>query len=121
MNENYMSSCFRWLLTKLFPMYHNKQLSKEVSSCIDIFYKSVASSIDWGNITKEDAITLGFLNWNEDFSGPWLIPCWMFPLVPEGAVLYDNDDKPFVFKKTEASVELLFGCLTYGIHVKENA
>ena len=122
MNTNYINACLRWLTNELFPYYLSRNLPEELLSKIDVFYSSISKTIDWYNLAKSDLLKLGFLNWddessNECTSATWFIPCWLFPLIPEGITLYDTSSKAFKFKSTEASTKSMYGCLTYGVKV----
>lgn len=122
MNTNYINSCFRWLINELFPYYNLKKLPNDLMLKMDTFYDSVNKTFDWYNPSKTDLLKLGFINW-EDHSvddctaGVWFIPCWLFPVIPEGMTLYDTSEKPFLFKKEEASKKTMYGCLTYGVKI----
>lgn len=117
---NYINSCFRWTINELMPFYQDGLLPQELSDKIKIFYSSISSAIDWYNPTKEELLQLGFINWedhttNDDTSGVWFIPRWLFPIIPEGIVLCSKNGSKFEFHSRTASKEVMFGCLTYGL------
>ena len=121
MNKRYMNSCYRWLLNELIPYYNNEDLPTELKQRVSKFYESIDTTIDWFNLSAEDMLFLGFLNWEEQpTSGVWFIPAWMFPIIPEGIVLYDIDGVSFEFNSKTASKESMFGCLKYGIMLTDN-
>lgn len=118
-NEPRINRYLQWL-TNEFIMYHNdKTLPKDLCKKIDTFYQCLSNSIDWRCLTKEELYRLGFLNWGEDEqsidSGVWFIPQWLFRTIPEGTQLYDKNGDPFIFHRADASKEIMYGCLTFGV------
>ena len=120
MNKNYINGCLRWLANELVSFYRTKTLPKAVMSKLNVFYESVEASIDWYRLSKQDLLTLGFLNWEEhetadDLYGVWFIPNWLFPVIPEGMTVYTSDGSSFLFNSEKAPTEVIYGCLTFGI------
>lgn len=121
MNKNYVNSCLRWLANELVPFYNNGGLPKALMSKIDTFYTSVGDSFDWFNLSKEDVQRLGFLNWedSDDNGGVWFIPSWLYPIIPEGMILYNKNGEKFEFTSQTAPREVMYGCLTFGVVLEE--
>lgn len=118
MNRGYVNRCLRWLANEMFPFYFDGELPKELEAKVDTFYKSIEGCIDWYNMTRKDLLRLGFLNLEEDedvTNSLWLIPTWLFPVIPEGMTVYDADKKPFAFFKNSAPQDVMYGCYTFGI------
>ena len=121
MNRHYINSCLRWLANELVPFYDANDLPEELMEKIDKFYKLLNNSVDWSNLTKKDLQRLGFLNWNEDNdTGVWFIPHWLFFAIPEGMILWDKNEQPFKFFKSKAPTEVVFGCLPFGLMLSNN-
>lgn len=123
MNKNYINGCLRWLANELVPFYNSKTLPKSVMSKLNVFYESIEASIDWERFSRQDLLTLGFLNWEEhdtpdDLSGVWFIPHWLFPIIPDGMKVYTSDGESFFFDSETAPTEVLYGCLTFGIMIE---
>lgn len=121
LNKNYINSCLRWLANELVPFYKTRSLPRGVMDKLDTFYSSVSKSLDWYNITEQDMLNLGFLNWgdnDEDSVNVWFIPNWLSPIIPEGLTVYNTQGTPFDFDPKTASTEVLYGCLTFGILAK---
>lgn len=122
MNKHYVNSCLRWLANELVPYYNNNSLPDTLITKIETFYRSVSSAIDWFNLTKKDVQRLGFLNWEDpdvDQTPVWFIPSWLFHAIPEGIMLYDKNGDPFTFHSDAAPLDVMFGCLTFGVKVEE--
>ena len=122
MNRHYVNSCLRWLANEIVPFYNSKELPDQLIHKIDTFYRSVSSSIDWYNLTEKDVQRLGFLNWNDpdiDDNPVWFIPSWLFHAIPEGITLFDKNGQPFTFHSDMAPLDVMFGCLTFGVKLEE--
>ena len=123
MNKHYVNSCLRWLANEIVPYFNSNELPEELMSKIATFYRSVSSAIDWLNLTKKDVQRLGFLNWNDETDDSddcvWFIPCWLFHAIPDGLRLYDKNGNAFIFKSDMAPLDAMFGCLTFGVKIKE--
>lgn len=122
MNKNYINSCLRWLANEIIPFYSNEKLPSTLRNKVDTFYESVSNAIDWYNLTKTDMLHLGFLNWEEhehedDTSGVWFIPAWLFYAIPEGITLTDKNNNQFTFYRNTAPTEVMYGCLTFGVTI----
>ena len=122
MNNHYINSCFKWLANELIPYYNDKNLPVELQDKVTTFYQSLNKSIDWFNLDPKQMLSLGFLNWEEEpNNGIWFIPAWLFPIIPDGMILYNVDGKKFEFNSKTSSKESMFGCLTYGIRLTDNS
>ena len=121
MNKKYIHSCLRWLANEVFPYYTSKELPDALQEKIATFYRSVSSSIDWYNLTRKDVQCLGFLNWDDADcdDGVWFIPAWLFHAIPEGILLYDKNGNSFTFHSDMAPLDVMFGCLTFGVKYLE--
>lgn len=53
---------------------------------------------------------------NKRTAGLWLIPLWLFGMIPEGIKLTAIDGEEFEFHKETADKDCRFGCLSYGIY-----
>lgn len=124
MNKHYVNSCLRWLANEVVPYFNAKQLPDDLMSKIDTFYRSVSSAIDWFDLTKKDVQRLGFLNWEDDpeesSDSVWFIPSWLFHAIPEGLLLFDKNGEAFTFHSDSAPLDVMFGCLTFGVKIKED-
>ena len=121
MNNHFVNGCFKWLANELVPYYNSKDLLIELIGKVEKFYNSLDTTIDWFNLTPSEMSSLGFLNWEEEpTKGIWFIPAWLFPIIPEGIVLYDIEGNSFEFCSKTSSKESMFGCLKYGIMLTDN-
>lgn len=116
MNRNYINGCLRWLINELFPYYNTNSLPENFEYKMSKFYDYIKDTIDWYNLTIKDVQSLGFLNWEDDSTkGVWFIPAWLFYAIPEGMTVWNKNNVPFEFHQSEASKEVMYGCLTFGV------
>ena len=123
MNKHYVNRCLKWLANELVTFYLEEDLPEELSEKVDTFYDCIGKSIDWFSLTKKDVQRLGFLCWEEDDesadNGVWFIPNWLFPVIPDGIILFDKDGEPFEYHRATAPDEVMYGCLTFGVKICE--
>lgn len=117
----YIHRCLRWLANGMVSEYLEKKLPPELDKRIDSFYVCIKKAIDWYNLTREDFLNLGFMCWMErDDKELWLIPHWLFPVIPEGITLTDSHGNDLTFNSKTASRAITFGCLSYGLFVPKD-
>lgn len=118
LNENYINRCLLWMMGELADLYANDniELPENFNTKIDTFYNCISTAIDWENLSIEDLRRLGFLNWDMDNKDSvWFIPSWLEPIIPEGLLVYDKDGREFEFNSEEAPINVMYGCLTFGV------
>ena len=54
----------------------------------------------------------------ENMRNLWLIPLWLYPLIPDGMKLTDIFGEDMVFDE-KLDNDTRFGCVAYSIHIKE--
>ena len=84
-------------------------------------YKAIEETIDFNTLTVEDVKFLGFKKWDEEeYPNLWLFPIWLFPIIPEGIEVTSISGEKFNFEKEKADKDIRFGCLAYGLEIKED-
>lgn len=121
MEKNSMYRYFRWLTGKVADQYLKGLLSKSLAKEVRKFYKSLDQSLNWDELTKEDLISLGFVLWHEaELSDLWLIPGWLYPIIPEGLKVQTTDYHTYNFDPSILPYKPDQGYLNFGILVSKN-
>ena len=119
MDIGYIARCWRWLLNSLVDDYINHELTPLMQDKTSKMYAAIAPLIDWYDMSKDEATALGFMLC-QDSDSPyqlWLIPRWLYPLIPEGLTVRKMNGETFKFSRTTSTVEPFFSCLPYGIEI----
>lgn len=117
---DYALRCLRWLANAVAEDYQDKNMSTKLISKTDRFYDSLRKTVDWYQLTRDDFLTLGFMNCgyeDEEEYELWLIPIWLYDAIPDGIELFDINRNAFTFKRGETPFEIFYGCMTYGIRI----
>lgn len=101
------------------------KLFSKLANVFRTFYRSLnldsnKSCVEFIKGDEETLKYLGFKKWddepNKDRLYLWLIPFWLFPMIPDGTELYTISGKSFIWdSENPADLESRFGCLGYGI------
>lgn len=122
-NEYNMSrvySTLRWLANGIVTEYQNKSLSSELESKVDKFYYTLQGIIDWEDLTRDNLLELGFMtlaDYDDEWE-VWLIPAWLYPIIPDGLKVATSDLREFIFRRSECPFEVYYGALTFGLKLK---
>lgn len=128
MNDKFLTYS-TWAINKLSQSYLYKNWDdgfsrSELKNTFKEFYKMLASGnvIDLNNITKEDALELGFKKL-DDKSDLYLMPLYIIPLIPKGTELVAKDGEVTIFNSIndikDINLDINLDCLSYGIKIKE--
>lgn len=119
-----LQNCLTWLANAVAePVLHIKNpghLDSDIRQSWGVFCNSIKSKgyIDWKNLTLQEAKELRFCRWDEE-SDLWLIPIWLYPFIPEDLELTSiGGNKGFA---PNIDTDTRFGCLAWGIFLKEEA
>lgn len=121
---DYITRCLRWLANAITSEEVEGKLSPLMSEKLGKFLHAAGRDIDFYALTREDFLQLGFMCYGYDEDDPfelWLIPYWMYNLIPDAMQLEDIDHKEFAFKKGVTQRQMFWGCLEYGIKIKNPA
>lgn len=91
---------------------------KEIKEAIQKFVEEIKKHIDWENLTEEECKELRFGKWDEE-SGIYLIPLYLFPIIPIGLKVYSIMGNEIVNDGTNLNNDIRFGCIAYGIKPKK--
>ena len=107
----------RWLATGVVSDYQDNMLSPLLKAKANKFYDALEKIIKWEELTKDNALQLGFMCCDDTGTEDelWLIPAWLYPIIPEGLVCYDMKNTQFEFHRKETPFENFYGCLRFGI------
>lgn len=117
---DYVLRCLRWLANAVAEDYQVNNMSNKLKLKTDKFYASIGPVIDWHELTRDDFLRLGFMCYGYADDDPyelWLIPQWLYPVIPEGMQLMDLNNQFFSFKRGCTPYEIFYGCMTYGIRI----
>jgi len=111
--------CITWLINQLSQDYIYNNENKEIW---DKFYEEMKKEkcINFNNLTVEEAKELRFRKWDEELPNLWLFPLWLVPIIPEGLEVMDIGGEKYKYEKETADNDIRFGCVAYGIEIKEN-
>lgn len=100
--------------TTQYENWSDKFCRKEIKEASQKFVEEIKNHIDWNNLTEEDCKELRFDKWDEE-SGIYLIPLYLFPIIPIGLKVYCISGEEIVNDGTNLDNDIRFGCIAYGI------
>ena len=113
-----IKNCLTWLANQIALDYIYGDKFHSNKEIMEKFYDSIKNEIEWNTMTTQQAKELRFARWSDDMPNLWLIPIWLYPVIP--------DDLPLICingEKTNTAegidTDIRFGCLAYGIEIKE--
>lgn len=83
------------------------------------FINEIEKHIDFDHITKDEALELGFVRWDESDPDLYLIPLYLFPILPIGSRLRSILGETIIYNGSNVNNDNRFGCIAYGIEIKE--
>lgn len=113
--KNEIRNCMSWLINQLSIGY---VYSNENKKDFEMFYEELKKHIDFTKITQKEAIELRFCKWEEE-SNLYLFPLYLVPLIPEGLEVISIGGTKYKYEKEKADNDIRFGCVAYGIEIKE--
>lgn len=119
MNANVMN-CLTWLANRVSEDYVWGRGDVRKKDMLEAFYKELRNknAIDFEHLTIAQAKELRFGKWDEN-GNLWLIPIWLYPLIPNGLELKGIMGGKVIFDGNNIDTDTRFGCLAYGIELKE--
>lgn len=113
-----ITRCLRWLANAVINDYMDKSTSSLLNDKIEKFYHTVNNKIDWYNLQPKDFRALGFMSYGEnEETDVWLIPAWMYGIVPDGLTVENIYGHSGAFNKIDFPYETFYGNLNFGIRV----
>ena len=114
-------NCFTWYANKVaetvqYTNWSDEFCRKEIREATDTMLNKLKKYIDWDNLTRKEARELRFMPWNEEL---YLLPLYILPILPVGTKLTTINGEEIVYDGTNVDNDIRFGCLAYGINIKE--
>lgn len=121
--KNEIRDCFTWYANRVaetvqYTSWSDEFCRKEINEATYKFLNELQKYIDWPNLTKDEAIELRFCRWSEDEPDLYLIPLYLLPILPRGTKLTTIGGEEIVYDGTNVDKDIRFGCLAYGITIK---
>jgi hypothetical protein len=107
-----------WIINKLSEEYVYKWNDNNKEN-FERFYEELKKNIDLTKLTREEARELRFGKWSEEQPDLYLFPLWLVPIIPEGLDVVDICGNRYKYEKETADNDIRFGCVPYGIEIKE--
>lgn len=122
MDINKITRLLKWEMTEVTRSYISNNLNPYLRDRTEKFGQAMQETIDWENLTKEQAKELGFMEWSYTIDKElWLIPYWLYLAIPNNIPLINAESlEEFFFNRATASTESKFGMLPYGLLFKGN-
>jgi hypothetical protein len=73
--------------------------------------------IDFTQLTMDEAITLGFRQFNSDDENFLLVPLWLYPALPDGIHLRSINNEEVIKGVNDIDNDNRYGLLAYGITI----
>ena len=116
-------NCLTWYANKVAEtvQYHWSDgfCRREIRESHGKFINELKKHIDFDHLTREEAKELRFMRWDEDMPDLYLIPLWLLPVVPIGTELTSIGGEKIIYDGTNVDNDIRFGCIAYGIEIKE--
>lgn len=116
-------NCFTWYVNRVAETVEYEAWSDEF--CRDVnrrtherFTDELRKYIDLSKLTREEAIELRFMRWDEE-SNLYLIPLYLLSFIPIGTKLTSIDGETVIYDGTNIDNDIRFGCLAWGIKIPE--
>ena len=113
---------FTWITNQFANLntynWSAKFKEQEVKSYFETFYNSIKKYLNLEELTVQEAKELRFQKW-DDKSDLWLFPLWVLPLIPEGMEVVTISGETIKFNRKEVDDDIRFGCLAFGVVLKE--
>ena len=114
-------NCLTWYENRIEMAcrYHSNpdDVYTEIKLARKRFLEEIKKHIDFTKLTKEEAIELGFKKWDND-SNLYLIPIWLFPVIPIGIELTAIDGEKVIYNGENIDDDTRFGCIACGIVIE---
>lgn len=119
-----IQNCLTWLVNRVSETneynWENDFKVSENKKSFNTFYEELKKHIDFTKITVEEAKELRFQRWDEEHPELWLFPLYLVPIIPEGLEVTSISGNKYKYEKDKADNDIRFGCVAYGIEIKES-
>ena len=118
-----IQNCLTWLVNRISEtiIYDwNKEFKiRENKKNFEKFYEELRKYIDFTKLTVSEAKELRFQKWSDEQPNLWLFPLYLVPIIPEGLEVTSISGRNYKYEKDKADNDIRFGCVAYGIKIKE--
>ena len=104
--------------TVQYKSWSDEFCRKEIENSTGDFLNHIREHIDFKNLTRKEALELGFGLWEEG-SDLCLIPLYLLPIIPFGTKLKCINGKEIIYNGANVDNDIRFGCIAYGIDIPE--
>ena len=118
-------NCLTWYANQVaetvqYTSWSDESCREHINKSTETLLDELKKHIDWDNLTVEEVKELRFGRWDDDMPDLWLIPLYLLPILPIGTELQSILGNKVVYDGTNVDKDTRFGCIAYGIIVKEN-
>lgn len=90
---------------------------EEIKSSTMNFLSELRKHIDFSNLTKKEALELGFGLWDDNL---YLIPLYLLPIIPLGTELISINGRTVKYNGLNIDDDLVrYGCIAWGINIEK--
>lgn len=116
--------CLTWYASMVattvqYESWSDEFCRKEIKKVTEKLTEELKNHIDWGKLTVEEALDLGFAKWSEDTPDLYLIPLYLLPILPIGTKLTCISGETLTYDGKNVDNDIRFGCIAYGIEIKD--
>lgn len=118
--SSYVRRCLKWLANVIAIEYQRNDLSSTLRTKVEKFYTAICSSLEWSELTRDDFLELGFMCNGYEIEDPyelWLIPTWLYPVIPDGLLVMNLKHEFFEFNKKRTPYITFYECMNFGIRI----
>ena len=119
-----IQNCLTWLINKISETiiynWEDGFKIKENEKSFGEFYDELKKHIDFTKLTVEEAKELRVKRWSDEQPNLWLFPLYLVPIIPEGLEITSIGGNKYKYEKDKADNDIRFGCVAYGIEIKES-
>lgn len=118
-----IENCFTWLINQISQTiiydWCDELKVGENKRNFNKFYDELKKHIDFTKLTVKEAKELRFGKWDDE-SDLYLFPLYLVPIIPENLEVISISGEKFKYKKEKTDNDIRFGCVAYGIEIKES-
>ena len=103
----------------IYETFDNKMVLEYVSNSRIEFLNYLKENLDWSDIDLDTCKLLGFCKWADEDPNFYLIPHYLYPIIPVGLKVKSISGGIHDWTGREDR-DSRFGCLAYGIEVKND-
>ena len=119
-----ITDCLTWYANRVaetvqYSSWSDEFCRKEIKEAHDKLVEELKKHINFKTITRKEAVELRFGRWSDDTPNLYLIPLWLLPVIPVGTELTSISGEKIIYNGSNVDNDIRFGCIAYGIEIKE--